>query len=423
MSLRRRALNALTAVTEDGAYANLALKEASNGLSPEDARFLYALVYGVLDRLIPIDYELQAVTNPHKNRYVRNILRMGAAELRFMHTPAHAAVSESVALCKEIGKSSLSGYVNGVLRAIERDKNGVPLPKEPVKRLSVRYSFPEWIVSAWIDAYGEAFTEELLAAPPVGLTVRAQYPESTEQLIKELPCAYQRGKLDENALLPARGFDLLSFPAFTEGRMAVQGEGAMLICRALGDVRGKKVLDACAAPGGKSAYLASLTENNVDLTCFELHEHRAALMEKTFERLHVAAEIKVCDAAEHDAAYDEFFDAVLVDAPCSGLGMLMEKPDLRYAKTDEDVIALSVVQARILDTAAAYVRPGGTLVYATCTISKRENEAQIERFLSGHAKFSLEKVPVAVANDGMLNLFPNVHGTDGYFICRMKKCS
>ena len=196
----------------------------------------------------------------------------------------------------------------------------------------------------------------------------------------------------------------------------------MLACRALGDCHGKRVLDACAAPGGKSAYIASLSENAAQLVCWEKHPHRVALLQKTLSRLHVDAEICTRDASVPDTSLFGAFDAVLVDAPCSGLGLIADKPDIRYRKSDTDIVSLAAIQRALLACCASYVRPGGALVYATCTISHRENEAVAEGFLASDARFRLDPLPIPLENAGMAQLFPNVHGTDGFFLARMKRC-
>lgn len=423
MSARRTALNVLVSVAEDGAYANLALKKAADGLPPQQARHIYALVYGTLDHLLAVDHVLSAFVSGKQNRYIRGILRMGVAELLYLGTPAHAAISECVALTREIGKTGLSGFVNAVLRNIDRSREHLPpLPSDPDARLSIQYSYPAWLTMDWICAYGETFTEQLLACPPTGTEVRPQFPETAEALKEALPANAVRGAYDQNCFRLPQGFDAASHPLFLSGRMTVQSESAMLACRALGDCRKKRVLDACAAPGGKSAYLYSLAESDVELTCWELHVHRTALLDKTLERLHVSARTETRDASVYDPAYDGMFDAVLLDAPCSGLGLLHEKPDLRYAKSRDGIAALTGIQAQLLHTCARYVRPGGVLLYATCTIGRTENEDQTAAFLAAHPDYQLETLPVPIENHGTLQLFPNVHGTDGFFLARMKRC-
>lgn len=423
LNFRKQSLDALCDVTDRGAYANLRVKQLSRNLPQREAKQAAALVYTTLDHLLTIDFYLSHFVQGAQKPFVRGILRLGVCELLYFDTPAHAAVSESVQLVREAGKPALAGFVNAVLRRIDREREQLPaLPNEPLKRLSIQYSYPEWIVAEWLNIYGEAETEALLSRPTAKIEVRAQSPFSTAELVNALPVESTVNELDENSVALEKGFDFASDPLFLEGKYTVMSQGAMLVCRALGNVRGKRVLDACAAPGGKSAYLASLFENEIQLTCFELHEHRRELLEKTLTRLHVSAEIAQKDASAFDPAFENAFNAVLVDAPCSGLGLLGDKPDIRYSKSDSDIGSLVSLQKSILSTCQRYVAPGGILVYATCTISMRENEEIVEWFLSEHPDYSLERMPLSLENDGMLQLLPQRHGTDGFFVARMRKC-
>ncbi|HWQ97609.1 MAG TPA: 16S rRNA (cytosine(967)-C(5))-methyltransferase RsmB [Clostridia bacterium] len=423
MNARRQALDALCDITDRGAYANLRVKQLTSSLPEREAKLAAALVYHTLDHLLTIDYYLAHFVKGSQKPVIRGILRLGVCELLFLSTPAHAALNESVTLTKEVGKSGLSGFVNAVLRNIDRSRSSLPpFPVEPVARLSIQYSYPEWIVREWVTRFGEAETEALLSRPQSAIEVRAQYPFTRDELQAVLPVKSSVNHLDENSLSLESGFDLAANPQFQEGKFTVMGESAMLACRALGDMRGKRVLDACSAPGGKSAYLASLSQNDISLTCFELHPHRKELLDKTLERLHVSAETLVKDAAEYDPTFEAAFDGVLIDAPCSGLGLLGDKPDIRYSKTDADITALVEIQKDILSSCARYIKPGGVLVYATCTISRRENEAQIDAFLRAYKEFELEEIPISLVNGGQIQLLPHVHKTDGFYIARMRRC-
>lgn len=423
MNIRRQALDALCDITDRGAYANLRVKQLTTSLPEREANLAAALVYHSLDHLLTIDYYLSHFVKGTQKPVIRGILRLGVCELLYLSTPAHAAINESVALTKEVGKSGLANFVNAVLRNIDRARASLPLfPAEPIARLSIQYSYPEWIVREWVSRFGEAQAEALLSHPVSRLEVRAQYPFTREELQNVLPVASEVNQLDESSLALADGFDLASNPLFLEGKFTVMGESAMLACRALGDMRGKRVLDACSAPGGKSAYLASLMQNDIRLTCCELHPHRKELLDKTLARLHVSAETMVKDAAVFDPAFESAFDGVLIDAPCSGLGLLGDKPDIRYSKSEADITALVEIQKNILDVCARYVKPGGVLVYATCTISLRENEEQVAAFLQLHREYKLEEIPIPLPNDGQIQLLPHVHHTDGFFIARMRRC-
>lgn len=409
MSVRRVAADTLSKILDGGAYSNLALKEAARGMCERDVRFLYALVYTSLEHLYYIDFCLEKLTSRQK-RVVRSILRTGAAQIIYMNTPAHAAVSASVELCRECGKGASAKLVNAVLRRLAQEPLP-PLPTDPVERLCMEFSCPEWIVRLWADAYGLDFTRELLTAPALGMQLRAQYPTDTEQLITALGQPFALGRHDPNCVIPEKGFDVENHPLFVSGGMCVQSEGAMMIVRTLGDMRGKRVLDACAAPGGKSAYLYSLTRGDVDLTCFEPHPHRKALMDSAFGRLSVKAKTLEHNANEFDSEFEHAFDAVLLDVPCSGLGLIAEKIDIRFNKDGEDISTLIQLQRDILDCCFGYVKAGGVLVYSTCTINPDENCGRVKDFLSGHSEFVLELER---------QLFPNVDGTDGFYYARMR---
>ena len=412
LNVRRAALETLVRILEDGAYANLALKEAASSVEPKDVPYLYALVNETIARASYLDYIFAHFCRRQK-RAVRNLLRMAGTELLFLDTPAHAAIDEAVKLCRSIGKKDSCGLVNAVLRRLDRERDALPpLPANTVERLSILYGVPSFLVSEWIETYGEAEAEALLSHPPLGTVVRAQYPFTTEELKNALPVASVPCSHDPNGLRLTEGFDLAHSPLFADGKLAVQGEGAMLICRALGDLHGKTVLDACAAPGGKSAYLASLSENTAKITAWELHPHRKELMDKAFVRLRVSVQTDCRDAAVFDPTFENAFDAVLLDVPCSGFGLLSEKPDVRLHKDENAVNALTEAQNAILSACCRYVKPMGVLVYATCTISRRENEARVRAFLALHPDYTLEEER---------QLLPTRDGTDGFYYARMKR--
>lgn len=406
LSVRRAALETLVSIFEDGAYANLALKDAARTVAPSDVPYLYALVNETIVRGAYLDYVLSHFCKRQK-RTVRNLLRMAGTELLFLNTPSHAVVNESVSLCREVGKAPSAGLVNAVLRRLDRERDALPpLPDDPEERLSIAYGVPRFLVREWLASYGEAETEALLMRKPVGTEVRAQYPFTTEELLEALPVGAERRPLDPNCVRLRESFDLEHSDLFLSGRLAVQNEGAMLICRALGDVREKKILDACAAPGGKTAYLASLSENTAELTAWELHPHRKALLDATLNRLHVRANTACIDATEPQEAYCGAFDAVLLDVPCSGFGLLADKPDVRLNKSERTIAELTGIQDRILDVCSRCVKRNGVLVYATCTISKRENGERVRAFLYAHPAFRLVSER---------QLLPTRDGTNGFY--------
>ncbi len=410
MNVRNVALKVLIEIIENGAYANLALKDAAHEVPKSEVPFLYALVYTTLEHRSYTEYLLAHCCKRQK-KTVRTILLLGASELLYLNTPAHAVIHSAVQLAKESGKAASAGLVNAVLRRIDRERNALaPLPQDPVERLSVLYGYPVFILRDWIDSFGIEAAEQIASAKASDLQIRAQYPFTTSALQAALPMATVTGKLDPNCLHVESGFDLTENELFRDGKMTVQNEGAMMICRALGDLHGKTVLDACAAPGGKTAYLASLAENSACFTAWELHPHRIELMQKTFSRLHVDAKIECRDASVLYADCVERFDAVLLDVPCSGFGLLSDKPDLKYRKTEQDVESLAELQERILNACSRYVKPGGTLVYATCTISSLENGRQMERFLSAHTEYQVAE---------QRQFLPQTDGIDGFYYAKL----
>ena len=410
-SPRRDALQVFMDVVEDGAYANLRLKEVRR--EPNEQAYVSSLVYTALEHLKWADYMLAFYVKPQK-KVIRNILRLGVAELFFMDTPDHAAVNGAVELTKVCGKGALAGLVNGVLRRMLRERDSLPpLPNDPVARLSIQYGCPDWIAREWLDRFGEQDTVRMLAYTPPAMEIRAQFPFTNEELAAQLKVPYTRGHVDENCFRLNESIPVASLPLFQEGKITIQSEGAMAICRFMGDMRGKQVLDACAAPGGKSAYLWSLTKGDIGLTCYELHAHRAELMERTFARLHVQAKCETKDASRIPEDAEPCFDAVLLDVPCSGLGLLREKPDVALHRQESDLIELCRNQAALLQNCARLVRPGGTMCYSTCTISLRENEQQVEAFLQGHSEYVLED---------QRQLLPQRDATGGFYMARMKRC-
>lgn len=444
MSWRRTVLETLLKVTEEGAYANLALKDELSAVRPNDIGRSTALLYTTLEHLNYCDFIIAHYAKGRLHTKIRGILRMAAAELFFMDTPDHAVCSESVKLTAGIGKPQLKGFVNGVLRSIVSDKHDEklpPLPRDTAERLEIETGYPLFIIKEHIERFGEEFTEGLLKCPAGKTGVRCVYPhliEDTAAHLREKGVSFSPGMLDDQLL--ADGFSgIAQDEYFLSGKLTVQSPGAMLACRCLAPKRGMAVLDACAAPGGKTAYIFDLMRRSGRIVACDIHEHRLALIKSTLDRLHVPASlcgeeggdsgvrIELRDASVFDRSMKCAFDAVLCDVPCSGIGG-GAKPDARYRRTGEDVDALASLQLRILEVSAGYLKPGGALVYSTCTISEAENEGVVNDFLSRNKGFRTDSLspflPEALkqrGKDGMLTLFPNVDGTEGFFMARLVK--
>ena len=413
----------------------MALKEGLRGCDSNSAAFITALTHAAIENLKYSDYLLAHFVKGRMHGSIRLLLRMEIAELLMMNTAPYAVIDESVKLTKEIGKSGLAGFVNGVLRRIDRERDSLPaLPDDDSEYLQVKFGIPRFLADEYLSQYGREFTENMLASANTNMTFRAQYPYTSDEVIARLNAVseysditFEFGKLDPNAIIPSRGFDATATRLFKDGMLTVQSESAMLVCRACKVRPGIKVLDACAAPGGKTAYLASLMRNTGFIQAWELHENRVKLTNATLSRLGANAACIRHDATEPMPELYESFDIVLIDAPCSGFGV-SSKPDTYLNRTEGTVREIYCTQKKILDECSKYVKSGGALVYATCTISRPENEENVLGFLAEHKEFELEgfsdMLPVEYADrasGGMLQLFPHLDGSDGFFIARMIK--
>ena len=346
--------------------------------------------------------------------------------------PDSAAVNESVNLTKLFKRGQAAGLVNAVLRKIAQHKNDLPeIPdRDPERYLSIRYSHPKWLVKRLLPLLGREETEAFLAANNgiAPLTVQVNPIRTTQaDLLEELAaCGVQAAPhawVPDCLELSGTG-DLTALKPFREGKFLVQDPAARLVSLIAGVQPGQQVLDVCAAPGGKSFSCAFVMGNQGRILSCDLHENKLKRVREGAERLGITcAETAAADGRMFRPEWEAAFDTVLVDAPCSGLGIIRKKPDTRYKKLD-DLFALPVIQAAILENAARYVRPGGTLVYSTCTILPVENEEVTTAFLAEHPGFSVVpfSLPQPVGETaGRLTLWPQRHGTDGFYICRMTR--
>lgn len=431
MTAERKALEILQEITRGGAYANLALKD---GLAdePANAARVTALVYTALENLNYCDHIIDHYAKGRLHSVIRGVLRLALTEIFFMDTPDHAACSRYTGLTASIGKAKLKGFVNGVLRNVIRDRDAdalPPLPESFPERMEILHGVPAFMAEEYARRYGESFTEELLSARVKGAAVRAVYPHTPEELFARLDglgVPYVKSELIEGAALPESLAAITGDEFFASGGMTVQSEGAMLAARCLGVKPGLRVLDACAAPGGKTAYICDVMQRRGSVTAWDIHPHRVVLIKNTLRRLGIeGVDCSVRDASVPAPEYENAFDAILLDVPCSGLGG-GSKPDARYRRTRESIEEISSVQRRILEACSGYLAPGGALVYSTCTLSERENEGVVRDFLETHTDFYADPLagflPEALrgrGDTGMLTLFPNVDGTEGFFIARL----
>lgn len=428
---REAALLTLYKIEYEGAYSNIELKNmlSASDMPQKDIGLTTALVYGVLQRDVTLEYIISCFSNikiKKISKYILLILKLGIYQLLYMDKiPESAAVNESVKLAKRYGHAKSAGFVNGLLRNVLR--NDIPKPKDYIDSISAEYSFPKELVQKWIDEFGESFACGLMSAmnETAPMCVRVNTLKTTvEEMLKRLPGA-KKGKLAKYALI-SDGFDVQSSAEYNEGYITPQDEAAMLACEILNPKKGDTVIDLCAAPGGKATYIAQLMENKGKIFAFDIHEHKIRLINDNAKRLGIDI-ISACvnDACEYNVQYREFADKVIADVPCSGLGIIRKKPEIK--KHFERSSDLAEIQYRILENAAVYLKNGGELVYSTCTVEREENEDIITRFLQEHRDFEpvdIEKFLPQKKNSGKkgyVTFYPNTDGTDGFFVAKLKK--
>ena len=421
---RKTAFLTLVDVESKKAYSNLALNHQIIINKPNAQGFVRELVYGVLENKITLDYYIDILVKNGVASLRANeltILRMGIYQLRNMNSvPEYAAVNESVMLAKRYCRGR-DGLINGVLREYLNKKMQLRLPDrsdDEVKYLSVKYSYAPWIIELWMEHYSTDFVETLLAAgnEKAPMTVRLNWlrimkPDLIKKL-KESGFEAEEGKICQNALY-VRGNKLLDTELYRLGMFTPQDESSMLVAEKLNPKHGDTVMDICAAPGGKTTAIAERMNNTGKIIASDIYRRKLDLIDKEARRLGITnIETRPWDATRVDSSMFQKADRVLVDAPCSGLGVVRRKPEIKYKERTTDMELLPKKQLAILSASSSYVKPGGTLVYSTCTINPEENEHVIDAFIRKNPSFKkLERTL----------LLPNVNGTDGFFICVMKK--
>lgn len=434
MTAREAALTALEKCRRDGAWSGAAIdgviKKA--GLDSREAALASRLCLGVLQNSSLCDFYISCYCKSKKlEPKLRDILRMGIYQLVFLNKiPPRAAVNESVALCRSAGLERAAGLANAVLRRVS--ENLASLPEVPNagtgEHLSIKYSHPIWMVQRFIDEKGYDFTEEFLRCNnmPQGLSIQVNTLKTTveayiallhEAQIEYTVYDYPQGTVELN------GGSVAALPGFDEGLFYVQDKAARIAADIAGAKPGMKLLDACAAPGGKSFAAALAMENSGSILSCDIHQKKLSLIRTGADRLGIEIiSTQSRDARRPDAALSGVFDVVIADVPCSGLGVIGKKPEIKL-KAEDEIAGLPQIQLDILLNLANFVKPGGTLVYSTCTVLKAENEDVIERFLEKNKSFEPESFTLGheTAESGMHTFWPNVDGTDGFFAARLKR--
>ncbi len=419
---RKTAFEILLEIETSAAYSNLSINKFIQRNAPPDPAFVRELVYGVLENRLLLDYYLDKLIASgisRTGRRERTLLRLGLYQLIGMESvPEYAAVNETVALARRLCRGR-EGFINGVLRGFIKKRDHLALPPEGTDEyLSVRYSFPLWLVRMWKEQYGSRLLPQLLAASNerAPLTIRPNGMRTDARRLSELLTregfVVSACSQAEN-ILAVSGSGLLASESYAGGLFSVQDEGSYLACTALAPQAGETVIDVCAAPGGKTCALAELMGDEGRIIACDIYQHRLDLIEQQAGRLGLGIiSTRLLDGTRGDDAIFGTADRVLVDVPCSGLGVIRRKPEIKYKEPDREAYeALLKTQSRLLQTAASYLKPQGTLVYSTCTINKEENDFQIQKFVEKNREYEIIEER---------QFFPT-EGIDGFYICKLKQ--
>ncbi|HFI0144346.1 TPA: 16S rRNA (cytosine(967)-C(5))-methyltransferase RsmB [Streptococcus suis] len=428
---RSLALSVLEEVFEQGAYSNIALNKAleASNLSAQDKGLATELVYGTVSRKITLEWYLAHFIEDREklDTWVYYLLMLSLYQLVYLDKlPVHAVVNEAVNLAKR--KPGTDKFVNAVLRKMSQstlpDPTGI---KRKNKRLSVQYSVPVWLVQTLIAEYGDERAERIFQSLHIRnkASIRVTDGKQVEGLAEELDA--QQSQLSPVGLVKAQGH-FAATDYFKQGLITIQDETSQLVAPTL-DIQGDEmILDACAAPGGKTCHMGSyLTSGKI--LALDLYEHKLALIEENAQRLGLADKIetKRLDASRvHEEFGPDSFDKILVDAPCSGMGLIRRKPDIRYNKAAMDFDSLKAIQLQILDSVCQSLKIGGIITYSTCTIIAKENQEVIQEFLHQHPNFEqvmLEHPKSDIMVDGCLLITPEQYQTDGFFIGQLRRKS
>lgn len=444
INTREIVVAALMEIVEEGRYCHIVLREILGKyqyLEKRDRAFISRTVEGTVENMILLDYILEqfsTVRVQDMKPFIRNLLRVSVYQLRYMDSEAYAVCSEAVKLAQKKGFYNLKAFVNGVLRNAARNMEQIAYPdaqKTPRRYLSVRYSMPDWILHQWLSQFNLATVEKICE----GLSresrtcIRCNLSRASKETIMDR--LRQQGITVKEVpyldyALEISGYNYLeSIPAFREGLFQVQDVSSMLVAEAAAPKWGDYCIDVCAAPGGKSLHLSDKLNGSGCVEARDLTEYKVSLMKDNLERTkRINMSAVQMDATVFDEASVEKADILLADVPCSGLGVIGRKPDIKFKMTQERQRELVKLQRNILDTVWQYVKVGGTLIYSTCTIGAVENQYNLKWFLE-HYPFQLESIDPYLCEElrgrttkaGYLQLLPGIHGTDGFFLARLKR--
>ena len=426
MNSREAALKVLYDIDFNDAYSNssLSIMIKESELSAKDKALLFELVYGVLKNRLKIDYVISCFSKVKLKKIsvrVLNILRIGIYQILFLdRIPNSAACNECVKLAKKYSNKGGIGFVNGLLRNVIRKKDCLEFPlynDDKLKYFSVKYSFPEWIVKKLICQYGEEKAEKFMIESnlPHNTNIRVNTLKisalNLSEILNEKGIENKISKKAENIILIDANINLTALEEYKKGLFSLQNSSSKRAIDILEPQSGETIIDVCAAPGGKSCAVAEIMENKGIVLSYDLYDHKKMLIENSARRLGIdIISANVGDASVFNNELFKKADKVIIDAPCSGIGVIHKKPDIKWKRKEEDITELKSIQNAILNNASKYVKPGGVLLYSTCTVFKEENEDNIENFIKNNPFFVKEYEEQILTGEA---------GESGFYICKM----
>ncbi|WMM26753.1 16S rRNA (cytosine(967)-C(5))-methyltransferase RsmB [Tissierella sp. MB52-C2] len=444
LSAREMSLNILYDILINDAFSNISIKkhlEEENLIHMEE-NLVREIVYGVLENNIYIEYIISKASKIKLKKIhpkILIILKIGVYQLVFMDKiPQSAAVNESVNLAKKHGHKGTIGFVNGILRNISRNKEAFTKIDKTNKAdyISIKYSHPKWLVERWIKEFGEDFTEKLCKKNNESpeLNIRINTLKTNKETLKESLNNYGFKVKDsiyaKDSLIVENPTRITEVSEFKLGHFFIQDESSTLVGQVMDPSPGSTIIDVCSAPGGKATHLGQIMNNEGKILSMDIYEHKLKLVEENANRLGInIIQTFIFDGTKRQESLINMADYILIDAPCSGLGLIRRKPEIKRNRKEEDIKELVDIQYKILNNAKEYLKVGGFLVYSTCTIEKDENINMISRFIEENKNFSLvnienkfhNKENIETLKDGYIQLFPHIHNTDGFYIAKLVK--
>lgn len=441
-TVREQVLDLLIQVEKEKSYAQLSLKHALGDMDQRDKALTTEIFYGTLKYQIQLDYYIDQFSKTPVRKMkplIRNVLRMSVYQMLYLDKiPVSAIINEAVKIVKKRKMQGLSGFVNGVLRKMDREQGSIKLPSEKEslsKRFSIQYALPEWLIAMWLKDYGREKVEKICEALNQRASVCGRINtlkgsiEEVKACLEEEGFVTEQGELLEEAFYLKKVDQIQNSPSFKAGKWTVQDESAMLVAHVVNPQKGQRVLDMCSAPGGKSMHMAALMENEGEIISCDIHPHKLELIAKNAERLGITImRPTLQDGTVFCKEWEGGFDRVLLDAPCSGLGIMKRKPDIRLNKTKEDLEDIAAIQRELFKNAVCYLKDDGLLIYSTCTIARSENEEMVREMIETYGLElvnMVDNIPKVLQGDieskGMLQILPYVADTDGFFIACLKK--